>query len=405
GFFAGVWGLSLPFVFLIGLSFYTILVAKKWKRLNASSVAELFTLRYNPFLGKVASLFLLTAMLGFSANYIKSMQILFQPIFQDIHPYFLSLILITIILLITLKGGLVSIIQTDLISFFGTMIFIPLLFIFSFKSANTNFSGSIFSIPLEDGEKILPTKFILSLIILTMFTYIAAPWYGQKIFAAKSEKIAFRSVGIASILVFLLYGFPVLAVYYLKIGGTQLQNSETGVAFIVNKLFSPGFKGFGYFILFCAGATTLGGVWSAMTTMVVTDISNSQIDDNRGTKRSIYITIFIVILSYIVSITFIDKVLDKLILANIPIAALSFGLIAGFYWKKASSVGVIASLVFGLFWGIFCYTYFGEKGNYTWYWAAYGIPGIFIFGIIFSLLFPQKGRELENLKSFENRMN
>ena len=52
----------------------------------------------------------------------------------------------------------------------------------------------------------LPFRFVTTLIVLTCFTYIAAPWYGQKIFAARTERIAFLGAGIAAVLVFLLYG-------------------------------------------------------------------------------------------------------------------------------------------------------------------------------------------------------
>jgi len=49
------------------------------------------------------------------------------------------------------------------------------------------------------------------LVVLTMFTYISAPWYSQKIFSAENPNVAYKAVGIAAVLVFLLYGFPVLA--------------------------------------------------------------------------------------------------------------------------------------------------------------------------------------------------
>jgi Na+/proline symporter len=286
----------------------------------------------------------------------------------------------------TIRGGLVSVIQTDVFSFFFTIVFIPMLFYFAYTF--TSSSASFEKISIEDGQTALPPRFVFSLILLTMFTYIAAPWYGQKIFSARSERVAFTSVGVSAILVFLLYGFPVMAVYALNLHSVSLGNTETGLAYILGNLFTPGFRGFGYFVLFCAGATTLGGVWSAMTTMIITDLSSQKMDDSKGTSRSVKLSLLIAFISYFLSILFIDKVLDKLILANIPIAALSFGLLGGFYWKKTSSIGVSVSLVVGMIWGIFCYIYFGEAGMYTWYWSVYGIPAIFGSGILFSLLFP-----------------
>lgn len=403
GYVAGIWGISLPFVFLSGLLFYTIAVAVKWKRLDSSSVAELFTLRYGEKFGKLASSLLLLALLGFSANYIKSIQMIFLPLKEisnyEIPGYLVSLISIVVIGLITLRGGLVSIIKTDVGSFLCTLLFIPMLYYFSIPDNKTT------EITLDQGMNAVPPNFVLSLVVLTMFTYIAAPWYGQKIFSAENEKIALYAVGISSFLVFLLYSIPILAVYNLYMLDIKITNAESGIPYIINHLFPEGFRGFAYSILFLAGATTLSGVWSSMTTMIVTDFLGKRHYDSTKINRSIFITLFIMIISFLISEFFIDKILDKLILANIPIAALSFGLLAGFYWENASRVGLVASTIIGNLWGIFCYLYFGESGGYTFYWAIYGIPMIFGTGILFSLLFSRSMEEKELYSRFKNRMS
>ena len=51
----------------------------------------------------------------------------------------------------------------------------------------------------------------------------------------------------------------------------------------------------------------------------------------------------------------VDRVFDKLILANIPIASLAFALLGGFYWKRSSRVGAYLSMVIG--WGFGVGTY------------------------------------------------
>ena len=80
GYRAGPMALALPMVFLIGLGFYTVSVSRAWKRFNRLSVAELFAERYTPALGRFASLMLLLAMTGFSATYVKSLGLIFQPL-------------------------------------------------------------------------------------------------------------------------------------------------------------------------------------------------------------------------------------------------------------------------------------------------------------------------------------
>ena len=79
GYRAGPMALALPLVFLVGLLFYTLTVARAWKRFDRLSVAELFAVRYSPALGRLASVLLLASMTGFSATYVKSLALLFSP--------------------------------------------------------------------------------------------------------------------------------------------------------------------------------------------------------------------------------------------------------------------------------------------------------------------------------------
>lgn len=48
GYSAGPMAIALPLVFLVGLMFYTVTVARHWKRFNRLSVAEYFSERYSP---------------------------------------------------------------------------------------------------------------------------------------------------------------------------------------------------------------------------------------------------------------------------------------------------------------------------------------------------------------------
>jgi len=197
GYLAGIRALSLPLIFLIGLLFYALTVAKKWKELDASSVVELFRKRYGSTLAKIASFSLILSMIGFTATYVKSLTLLFHPLVPTLSPWILSALFILITFGMTLRGGLVAIIRTDIFSFLLMCITLPLILYFSFKHAPSS------SLIFDGAKEVLPTRFVISLIILTMFTYILAPWYGQKIFSARSKKVARRSTLLAAILVFL----------------------------------------------------------------------------------------------------------------------------------------------------------------------------------------------------------
>lgn len=391
GYGAGPMALALPAVFLVGLTFYTVTVARAWKRFDRLSVAELFTVRYSRGVGRTASLLLLIAMTGFTATYVKSLTLLFTPLVPASLPIpLLSAVLSLVVLLAVLPGGLVSIVRADVVAFLATIVLVPLLLVLGMK-ASAQMGGLATVFPADQlvlnpaaqwNSPALPMRFVTTLVVITCFTYIAAPWYGQKIFAARSTTVAFRAVGISAVLVFLLYGAVVLAAAHLRAAQPLLADAQLAVPTMVLAWLPNGLRGAAYAVLFGAALTTLAGVWSAMATMVAADFGGPQLATVPA-QRSLLV--LFAISSWLGATFLVDQILDRLILANIPVAALSFALLAGFHWKRATTAGAWASMIVGVAWGVGCYVVVGEADGYTWPWAMYGIPLIFAVGILTSL--------------------
>ncbi len=395
GYHIGWRALSLPCVFLVGLLFYALTVAKKWKEFNGLSVADFFLERYGKDVGITVRIILFVAMAGFSATYVKSLTLIFTLLFPAIDYWMLSALLSLIILLTVWRGGLMSIIRTDMISFVIVLLFFPLLLhhvwrlspVFHAYSART----------LAPVQQILSVRFVISLIFLTMFSYILAPWYGQKITSAESSKTAVLAVTIAALLVFLLYGCAVMTTVFLADKNIILAQADQALPYVIHSFASPGLQGVGYAVLFLAAATTLSGVWSAMVTLLIHGRNNQT-----GTGDEMVLTGICAFISYFLANIFSGQIMNNMILANIPVVALSFSLLAGFYWRKASKLGVYASILTGMIWGVACYYYYGERHIYTWYWAIYGIPLIFIAGSIGSLITKPKKTGSRGTKSNSN---
>ncbi|QDP72103.1 sodium:solute symporter [Legionella israelensis] len=383
GYYAGFWALTLPFVFLFGLLFYAFTVAKKWKGFNGISVAYYFSERYGHDIGRLVASILFVSMLGFSATYIRSCTIIFSPLFPHLNRWSLSALITAAILLMTWRGGLVAIIRTDIISFCIIMIFFPLLLLYVYQLPS---HSTIKPSTLFEMQQALPPKFIVSLVFLTMFSYILAPWYGQKIISAESPRVAYQAIILAAFLVFAFYFMGVTAVSLLKVKGVALADPQNAFPYIINHLIPSGLQRIGYVVLFLIGATTLSGVWSAMVTLLIggSDPALSKL------QRTLMLTMVCAFLSYAIANLFVDQILNKMILANIPVVALSFSLLAGFYWQKTNRYGVYTSVITGLAWGVGCYCKYGDEGLYTWYWAMYGLPLIFLSGIFATLLFNKR---------------
>ncbi|HEY3383512.1 MAG TPA: hypothetical protein VGK32_17235 [Vicinamibacterales bacterium] len=393
GYRAGPMAIALPFVFLVGLLFYTVTVAKAWKRFDRLSVAELFVVRYSPALGRLVSAMLLLAMTGFSATYVKSLTLLAQPLLPGVSFGLLSAALTAVVLVVILPGGLVSVVRSDIVSFVITLVVLPVLLLVG-VTASARLGGLAAVFPRDQlafnpftqwNHPALPFRFVSTLMVLTCFTYIAAPWYGQKIFAARNERTAFAAVAWAASLVFLLYGVMVLAAAHFRVVSPNLADPQAAVPALVAAWLPAGIRGVGFAMLFAAALTTLSGVWTAMAAMVAADFGWRE-GRHVGQQRGIIVGFALA--SWLGGVFLVDDILNRLILANIPVAALAFALLAGFHWPRANAAGAWASVVVGFVWGVGSFLVVGESGGYTWPWAMYGIPLIFATGVIVSLATP-----------------
>lgn len=393
GYAAGPMAVVLPGVFLVGLSFYTLTVARKWKRFDRLSVAEFFTQRYSPALGRPASALLLLAMIGFSATYVKSMTLLFQPFVPSWPAPLLAGLLTAVVLAAMLPGGLRSVVRADIAGFVAALLLFPALLALGWARVE-GFTGLARVFPPDQllvspvtqwAHPALPTRFVVTLVVLTCFTYISAPWYGQKIFAARDDRTAFRAVAWSAALVFLLYASIVLAAAALRVEQPLLGDAQLAVPTMLERWLPAGLRGAGFAVLFGAAFTTLAGVWSAMGTMAAADLIGERA---LGLRAQRGLVSGFAVLSWLGGSFLVDDILDRLILANIPVAALAFALLAGFHWRRASTAGAWASVAVGVLWGVGCFVVVGEAGGYTWPWAMYGIPLIFATGVAVSLLSP-----------------
>ncbi|MGQ4002450.1 sodium:solute symporter [Francisellaceae bacterium CB299] len=379
GYVYGFSAASLGLVFLFGLFFYAITVAKKWKEFDAISVTQFFQYRYNKSFGIFAAICLWIAMLGFGANFIHSITVCLEVVFPTYLKALISLTACAIMFLVTIKSGLRSIIQIDKISF--------LLCIILFAFLGTHFYQYHQSISFIHVQDKLPFSFVLSLTMLTCFTYILSPWYGQKIFSAKTPKVAFYAMLATAIFVSLFYLVAILitASFAQQLG---LENSDLALASIITTklpfIIRVGF----YIILFLIATTTIAALWNTMASVIFAHSSYAK------TSRSNKLLVFsIAILSYLVATLFIDHILDKMLLFNIPIASLAFSLLYGFYGKKKNLVGAVLSTAVGIVVAVALYLCFDQQ-SFVFYWAFLCMPLVFIVGFL-PLIVDFKSNKLE----------
>ncbi len=311
-------------------------------------------------------------MLGFGANFIHSITVCLEIIFPTYPKALVTFVACSIMFTITINSGLRSIIKIDKISFVLCIILFVFLGIhfFSFHHAST--------IVVNPQHK-LPLSFALSLAILTCFTYILSPWYGQKVFSAKTSKVAFYAMLTTAILVSLFYLIAILTTANFA-QDLNLNNSDLALAHIIaTELPLSTEIGF-YIILFLIATTTIAALWNTMTSVIFVHSSYK-----KTTNSNRLLVIGIAILSYLIAVFFIDQILDKMLLFNIPIAALSFSLLYRFYGKKKNLIGAILSTSVGIVVAIILYLIFDQE-SFVFYWAFLCIPLVFITGFLCSFI-------------------
>ena len=75
------------------------------EKIKRMSVAELFALRYGNTDWNHCEFIFTPTMIGFSATYVKSMTLIFQPFVPEINSYFVSAAFVGVVLFMTLHGG------------------------------------------------------------------------------------------------------------------------------------------------------------------------------------------------------------------------------------------------------------------------------------------------------------
>ena len=380
----GPWALTLPLVFVVGLGLYTVLVARRYRRLGATSVSELYGARYGRGLQALASGCFLVAMLGFVATYVRSAGIVLAPVVEafagaPISAWATSGALVAVVVAITLGGGLVAVAVTDTAAFALTLVGLPALAVAGVMAVGGPDGLSQALSALPPGPSVLPVRFVVSLVVLTSFTYIASPWYGQRMFAARDERTAFVGVGISAVLVGGLYLAASVVAMAVRAERPDLVDPQTALPLSLLLWAPAGLRGLGFALLLAVAVTTMSSIYNTWVAMALTELGGPTLWSSRA------LTVALGLGSWLIANLLVDDILDNMILANIPIAALAFGLLGGLFWGRASRAGAWSSVVAGVTGALACWWWLPL---YTWWWAIAAIPASFAVGIVASLIWP-----------------
>ena len=400
GFQAGVYSQLILLAMFIGFVCYTFVVAKRWKRINATSIIELFEIRYGKNFRLLTTFMIVVLLIFFSPAYLRAVGLIFSASL-GISLTTTVLIISGTVLIFSVVGGLTAVAHTNTLSFVITLIALPLVWyftrihaielggleqVFQDKYLTRNPAGMW-------NDPVMPFSMIFSTYVLLFLIYMQAPWFAQLMTAAKTEKIAHASMGIGALLIVLFYGLSMQIAANIKVGFPDLADPQLGLAMAINHWVPIGVSGLMLAVILAIGQTTMGTIWNNIVSITSNDIYKRIIEPGATEKKLLRIsrltTVVIALLTIIISLTIVDQVINTLFVANLIMASLFFPALGGFLWwktgLKAIWITTTASIITG-FLTFLWHTYTAGLDINSWMFQYYVIicPVIVIFGIIIS---------------------
>ena len=411
-----VYGLKsawLPWIWPTFNQVFLMIYLSVWlRRSNVMTGAEWLQTRFGEGRGAKLShlivvIFAIVSAVGFISYAFKGIgkfAVTFLP--WDLSPDIYALIILSITTLYVIKGGMYSVVSTELLQFVIMTIasiavgiiamtrvspemlnkVIPegwkeLFFSWRLDLDWTGVLDSVNTKMQEDGFTLFGFFFMM-MIFKGIFSSMAGPvpnYDMQRILAAKSPKEAAKMSGIVSLVMFfprymLVAGLTVLALVFL---GPQLQakaqvfDFELILPYAINNLIPAGLVGLLVAGLLAAFMSTYAATVNAAPVYFVNDIYKKFIKPNKSDREYVKI-------SYLVS----------LVLVAIGIA---FGFLI-------SSINDIMQWIFGALFG--GYTAANLLKWHWWRFNGYGFFWGMVFGLVASLIMPLAMPELQPLYSF-----
>jgi solute:Na+ symporter, SSS family len=357
--YVGVWYTAFLFVptFLV----YAFTVAKKYRRMNISTIAEFFDERFSGKLKEPTRAIATIIMLSFTwlapATYLAGISVV-GNILLGVSPLIIAVSVICICLLLSLAGGLMTAIWTDVTAFIMIIIGIPTIFFIGwhysggFAELSNVFEAKFLSFkPVWD----IPDynfKVVLAWYLQITLLYIAAPWYGQRVFSAKNEKVAYKAMLINTVLLTLLYGMVAFATMFSKVLHPNLTNPEEAIPSLILNYSPPFIQGILLVMLMLVGMSTIIAIWNSSVSIVVNDLIRKYVVKNKSENYYINISrlIFVIIgiSTLFLGLAFIGSILNTLIFLTSYGSMVAIPILLGLYWPRYNTNAALVSMISGL---------------------------------------------------------
>lgn len=347
---AGAWWdwAAVPALIILGVFF-----AGKIKLPHLVTVTDFFEKRYNyetKIAASIMHMFAITTQLStqFMVGAVALNGVLGVP--KNIG-LFLS---VMFVLLYTMGGGLIAVVNTDVVQFVIIVASILVALPITLSRAG-GFTGLKEALPpefLSFGN--LEPATIFSWCLFCFFTYATSQHYIQRVLAAKDKKtarFAFTFTGVC----YFFYGFCVSIIgICIVVLMPNLSDPNMGYSLLIKNYMPVGVAGLILGGIFAASMSTADSMLLAASTLFVNDIyeplirKNKPQDEKTALKTIRIITVVVCIFSVGISM-FMNNIIDIMYLGGLFYStSVFFPLVIGLFWKRATAPAALISILFSV---------------------------------------------------------
>ncbi len=297
GFRIGLAIASYQWLASVSLVVISLFILPKFLRAGISTIPEYLQYRYNKTARVIMGSFVLVVyILAPMASVMYSGALAFETFFKIEKIYFVWAIGISSAIFI-IRGGLSTVVWTDLVFVSGVMISMLLITAFGlnkmggFETFSKLADGRLHAILPADSEDMpWPSVFLGGLWIAHFFYWGFNQFTTQRAFASQTLSVGQKGMLLtASIL--LVYAFilifPGIIAYELYAKDILHENQAFPV--LLSKLLPPGLKGFAYAALFGGVLASLNNMFNSASSLFTLDIYQTIINPKAGNKELVMV--------------------------------------------------------------------------------------------------------------------
>jgi SSS family solute:Na+ symporter len=346
-----------PFGAALCLLLIGVFFARPLYKLNILTFSDYFNIRYNKTVEWISAIFMIPSYFSWIAAQLVALAIILQAIANI--PFVWGIVICaTVVLFYTYVGGMWSVAITDTIQ--TAIIIIGMLVLMLELVGDIGGWHQMIAKTPEGFFRFIPKENTFPSWIAYFGAWITIGWGSipqqdvfQRTLSAKSEKVAIRSAYWAAFMYITIASMPLV----IALCGTLLYpdikqgDTQMTIPTLVLKHSSLGMQIVFFGALLSAILSTCSGAILAPATVLgenlIKPLYGDKFTDKQLLKFMRLSTIFITIIG--VCLSLYKSAIYELVgeASALSLVALFVPLVAGLYWKKASALGAILSMIFG----------------------------------------------------------